>query len=86
MSWGPAENDFEHVVFARWPELARWKRRLIRAGAEVASLTGSGSAVYALFTSSRQMARASKLIPKGWLLFSTRTLVRAEYCQELFID
>jgi len=85
MSWGPAENDFEPVVFARWPELARWKRRLIRAGAEVASLTGSGSALYALFTSSRQMARASKLIPKGWLLFPTRTLVRADYHRELFV-
>lgn len=84
MSWGPAENDFEQVVFARWPELARWKRRLIRAGAEVASLTGSGSAVYALFTSIRQMARASKLIPKGWLVFKTRTLVRAEFHQKLF--
>jgi 4-diphosphocytidyl-2-C-methyl-D-erythritol kinase len=79
MSWGPAENDFEAVVFARWPELALLKRRLIRAGAEVASLTGSGSAVYALFSSSRQMARASKLIPKGWLVIPTRTLVRADY-------
>src|SRR5579862_2261820 len=71
MSWGPAENDFENVVFARWPELAQFKRRLIRAGAEVASLTGSGSAVYALFPSSRQMALASKLIPKGWQVFQT---------------
>ena len=85
MSWGPAENDFEQVVFARWPELARWKRQLIRAGAEVASLTGSGSAVYALFSSSRQMARASKLIPKGWLLFPTRTLPRADYHRRLFV-
>jgi 4-diphosphocytidyl-2-C-methyl-D-erythritol kinase len=85
MSWGPAENDFEDVVFARWPELSRVKRQLIRAGAEVASLTGSGSAVYALFTSSRQMARASKLIPKGWLLFPTRTLLRAGYHQRLFV-
>jgi len=79
MSWGPAENDFEHVAFARWPELARLKRRLIRAGAEVASLTGSGSAVYALFSSSRQLACASKLIPKRWPLFRTHTLLRAEY-------
>jgi len=85
MSWGPAENDFEAVVFARWPELARLKRRLIRAGAEVASLTGSGSAVYALFSSSRQMDRASKLIPKGWRLFPTRTLMRADYQRELFV-
>ncbi len=84
MSWGPAENDFENVVFTRWPELARLKRQLIRAGAEVASLTGSGSAVYALFSSSRQLSRASKLIPKGWLKFSTRTLVRDEYHRELY--
>lgn len=84
MSWGPAENDFEYVAFTRWPELAELKRQLIRAGAEVASLTGSGSAVYALFSSSRQLSRASKLIPKGWLKYSTRTLVRAEYHQELY--
>jgi 4-diphosphocytidyl-2-C-methyl-D-erythritol kinase len=84
MSWGPAENDFEKVVFARWPELARLKRQLIRAGAEVASLTGSGSAVYALFSSSRQMAHASKLIPKGWLNFSARTQVRASYLRRLY--
>jgi 4-diphosphocytidyl-2-C-methyl-D-erythritol kinase len=82
--WGPAENDFEKVIFARWPELARWKRQLIRAGAETASLTGSGSAVYAVFESSRQLARASKLIPKGWLAFRTRTLPRAEYWRRLF--
>jgi len=86
MSWGSAENDFEPVVFARWPELARVKRRLIRAGAEVASLTGSGSAVYALFSSARQMVRASKLIPKGWLSFRTRTLTRAGYHRRLFAD
>ena len=85
MSWGPAENDFEPVAFARWPELARLKRQLIRAGAEVASLTGSGSAVYALFSSSRQMDRASKLIPTRWQVFSTHTLSRADYNREIFV-
>jgi 4-diphosphocytidyl-2-C-methyl-D-erythritol kinase len=85
MSWGPAENDFEKVVFARWPELASLKRRLIRAGAEVASLTGSGSAIYALFPSVRQMALASKLIPSGWLSFQTRTLARPGYHRKLFV-
>ncbi len=82
--WGPAENDFERVIFARWPELARLKRQLIRAGAETASLTGSGSAVYAVFESSRQLARASKLITKGWRSFRTRTLSRAEYRRSIF--
>ena len=84
MSWGPAENDFEAVVFARWPELAQLKRRLIRAGAEVASLTGSGSALYALYSSPREVARASKLIPKNWKIFTTRTLSRASYARMLF--
>jgi 4-diphosphocytidyl-2-C-methyl-D-erythritol kinase len=79
MNWGPAENDFERVVFARWPELARLKRLLIRAGAEIASLTGSGSAVYSVFESTRQLLHASKLIPKGWLKFRSRTLSRADY-------
>jgi len=79
MNWGPAENDFERVVFAKWPELARLKRHLIRAGAEIASLTGSGSAVYSVFESTRQMLHASKLIPKGWLKFGSRTLSRADY-------
>jgi len=77
--WGPAENDFEQVVFAKWPELARLKRRLIRAGAETASLTGSGSAVYAVFASARKLTLASKLIPAHWQAFPTRRVSRAEY-------
>ena len=77
--WGPAENDFERVVFARWPELGRLKSQLIRAGAETASLTGSGSAVFALFDSARILARAADLIPRGWKQYSTRTLSRVEY-------
>jgi 4-diphosphocytidyl-2-C-methyl-D-erythritol kinase len=81
--WGPAENDFERVAFARWPELARLKRRLIRAGAETASLTGSGSAVYAIFASARQLDRALRLVPAGWQVFRTRTLTRAEYQRRL---
>ena len=84
MNWGPAENDFERVVFTRWPELARLKRHLIRAGAEIASLTGSGSAVYSIFESTRQLLRASTLIPKGWLIFRTRTLSRVDYRRRLF--
>lgn len=82
--WGPAENDFEPVVFAKWPELARLKRQLIRAGAETASLTGSGSAVYALFNSAPKMTRASQCIPRGWQAFYSRTLTRAEFRRRLF--
>jgi 4-diphosphocytidyl-2-C-methyl-D-erythritol kinase len=84
MDWGPAENDFEEVVFAKWPELARFKARLIRAGAETASLTGSGSAVYALFHSVSSMHSTARFIPPGWRVFWTRTLRRAAYQRLLF--
>ncbi len=77
--WGPAENDFEEVVFARWPELARVKRQLVQAGAEIASLTGSGSAVFALFDSARTLDCATRLIPRGWKQYSARTVSRPEY-------
>lgn len=79
LNWGPAENDFEAVAFAMWPELARLKRRFFRAGAETASLTGSGSALYALFDSSRKLRQAQSWVPQGWRAFTTRTLPRTAY-------
>lgn len=75
--WGPAENDFEQAVFAKWPGLARVKQQLIRAGAETASLTGSGSALYAVFVSARKLHKACSSIPAGWKAFAARSLSRA---------
>ncbi|HXJ94958.1 MAG TPA: hypothetical protein VMT20_19120, partial [Terriglobia bacterium] len=77
--WEAAENDFERVVFAKWPELQRLKRQLLRAGAEMASLSGSGSAVYAIFASARKLASCRKWVPPRWRSFAVRTLSRAEY-------
>ena len=72
--WGPAENDFERVVFAKWPELGRLKSQLIRAGAETACLTGSGSAVYAIFSSPGNLLQAKRKVPHSWRIFHTQTL------------
>ena len=46
---GTVTNDFETSVFAAHPAIGQLKRRLLRAGALYASMSGSGSAVFGLF-------------------------------------
>ena len=61
-------NDFEPVVFRRYPQLAEVKRFLLRSGAEVASLSGSGSALFGVFADRRKAQRAAvglwRFVPK----------------------
>lgn len=42
-------NDFEETVFSKHPELAAIKRSLYDSGAAYASMSGSGSALFALY-------------------------------------
>lgn len=42
-------NDFEETVFAKFPELAAIKRSLYDSGAVYASMSGSGSALFAIY-------------------------------------
>jgi 4-diphosphocytidyl-2-C-methyl-D-erythritol kinase len=55
---GETANDFEEVVFERHPVLGTWKKRMIRAGATAAMMTGSGSAVFGLFRNAGEAAGA----------------------------
>ena len=43
-------NDFEETVFAKYPELAAIKRSLYDSGALYASMSGSGSALFAIYS------------------------------------
>jgi 4-diphosphocytidyl-2-C-methyl-D-erythritol kinase len=43
-------NDFEPVAINQCPEISHLKTRLLNAGATYAAMTGSGSAIFALFT------------------------------------
>jgi 4-diphosphocytidyl-2-C-methyl-D-erythritol kinase len=42
-------NDFETTVFAKYPELAAIKRSLYDSGAVYASMSGSGSSLFAIY-------------------------------------
>lgn len=52
------ENDFEKVVFATYPGLAKHKAFLLQAGAAAAVMSGSGSSIFGLFREAAQAASA----------------------------
>jgi len=66
-------NDFEPFVFSGFPEIMRVKEAMMRGGAEYASLSGSGSAVYGLF-SNASFARelSAYFLARGYQAFITR--------------
>ena len=51
-------NDFESHLFARHPELAALKANLLESGAGYAAMSGSGSAVYGVFSSEEDAIKA----------------------------
>jgi 4-diphosphocytidyl-2-C-methyl-D-erythritol kinase len=74
------ENDFEHVVFPQYPALRDVKCALERAGAEYASLSGSGSALYGLFKTKTSAEKAAvRLRKEGIPAQATVTLTRQQY-------
>ena len=43
------KNDFENTVFLKYPQIERVKKQLYASGAVYAAMSGSGSAVFAIF-------------------------------------
>ena len=53
-------NDFEETVFVNHPELAAIKRSLYDSGAVYASMSGSGSALFALYKKEKKFKEKEK--------------------------
>jgi 4-diphosphocytidyl-2-C-methyl-D-erythritol kinase len=71
-------NDLEAPVGRRHPEILEVIEACYREGATVAAMTGSGSAVFGLFSESTAPRAAKRLQRPGWLVLVTRTLSRRE--------
>ncbi len=80
------ENDFERVVFRKYPLLRSIKAKLAKSGAGPALLTGSGAALFGVYGSAADSVRASKLFPGDWVKvgrFVTRKRYRSLWMKNL---
>jgi 4-diphosphocytidyl-2-C-methyl-D-erythritol kinase len=81
------ENDFERVVFPKYPELREVKGVLERAGAFYASLSGSGSALYGLFRSRAAAERAAARLRRLSIpAVVTTTMTRQQYWKKFLVS
>jgi 4-diphosphocytidyl-2-C-methyl-D-erythritol kinase len=66
-------NDFEPPLFEIFPELAEIKSKLLELGAFYASLSGSGSTIYGIFTPSADLESVCREFSK-YLVFIAKCL------------
>lgn len=77
---GRLANDFEDVVYPRFPEVERLRREIAETGAAAALLSGSGSSVFGLFPQGKTSALPSDWEERGvrwrWCLPAAGPVVR----------
>ena len=71
-------NDLERPVARRHPGIDEMIDACLREGAQVAGMSGSGSAVYGAFPEGQAARAAKRLQRPDWLVLVTRTFSRAE--------
>ena len=74
----PLKNDFEEVVFKIHPQLAAVTRKLRKLGANPARMTGSGSAVFGIFSSAQAVGHAAQSFA-GASVWPVRFVSRRQY-------
>jgi 4-diphosphocytidyl-2-C-methyl-D-erythritol kinase len=73
-------NDLEPPVVRHHPSIGRIRQSLLDAGAVMAAMSGSGSAVFGLFERADAARRTARdLARPGWTVVVTRTVTRREH-------
>ena len=73
-----ASNDFETVAIEQYGVIGTIKKRMLRAGAAMALMTGSGSAVFGVFARSAEAAEAFRSF-RNEEAFRFSLVTRAQY-------
>jgi 4-diphosphocytidyl-2-C-methyl-D-erythritol kinase len=77
--FGLLENDLELVIFRRHPELEELKRFFRDQGAMLSLVTGSGSAVFGLFSDEEKAREAHDKLSGQHVVRPAATLPREAY-------
>lgn len=65
-------NDFEKVVFKKYPEVENIKHLMLISGAEFAMMSGSGSTVYGIYKKAADLSPAAEFFAKKkYLVFTS---------------
>jgi 4-diphosphocytidyl-2-C-methyl-D-erythritol kinase len=76
--WSMA-NDLERVTVAKHPVIEEIKTHLLKAGAGVARMSGSGPTVFGTFATRAEAARACDALSPSWRRWVVRVLKRAPW-------
>ena len=64
-----ANNDFEQIVFGKYPLLKNIKDRILQFGAAFSSLSGTGSTIYGIFSNLQQSRKAEEIFKRDYFTF-----------------
>jgi len=68
------QNEFESVVFEKYPQLAVIKEKMYECGAFFASMSGSGSAMFGIFNRYEQALETREVFRKEYRTFLTQPM------------
>ena len=60
------KNDFEMYVFETHPEIGAIKLKILDLGAKYASLSGTGSTVFGIFSSKKDVLQAQSFLSRQY--------------------